>query len=260
MRAAVDMIREIDRQARPVWINEALDSDVAYVRQYLDYVDITGCDTYPVRAGRSKLASIGTATDRWNAVGRGRPVYMVLQAFSWDELGDYYGATETVYPTFDESRFMAYSAIVHGADGVLYWGSHKLKSDAFRQSLYALTSELAALQPFLVQPDAGGAGLEVVETEEAEPNVHMAVRQAGGDWLVILVNEDNDEHMGVVVNGLDALDGRTMYELHGPRKTSVRNGELVGRMMALEVQVFATDRKWETGYRDGREFRGNKER
>ena len=77
--------------------------------------------------------------------------------------GDYYGVKDIAYPTFNESRFMAYDVIAHGARGILYWGSHYLKSNAFRESIYALTSELAALQPFLVTPDVKGVQVNLIE-------------------------------------------------------------------------------------------------
>lgn len=254
MRAAVDMIRGMDTRARPVWINEAVNSDTYYVRQYMDFIDITGCDSYPIGEKKRDVASLGRITERWKQVGRGKPVWMVLQAFSWDELGDYYGAKKTVYPTFDESRFMAYDVITHGARGILYWGSRYLKSDEFRQSLYALTSELAALQPFLVAPDVPDTRLSVVEVpdEKTVPHVQMLARKAQEDWLIILVNEDNDSHMGVVVEGLNALDGQDFHLLYGAENTAIAHGELITRMQGHEVKVFCTDRKWETPRREGR--------
>jgi hypothetical protein len=255
MRAAVAMIRELDPDNRPVWINEAQRSDVRYVRQYLDFVDITGCDVYPVNAKGRSIEQVGQRTQRWLEVGRGKPVYMVLQAFSWNELGDYYGATEVAYPSFAESRFMAYDAIACGARGILYWGSHYLKSDEVRQSVYALTGELAALQPFLVAPEAPGVRLAVVESPEKKPvNVYLTCRKTGDDWLVILVNEDEESHMGVVVEGLDALEGRAMHLLYTDTTVTVNDGELVVRMMPRQAMVFATSRDWETPRREGRDF------
>jgi len=255
MRASVAMIREIDGGAHPVWINEAQQSDTAYVRQYLDFVDITGCDIYPIKHGKSDLARIGEGVERWKQVGRGKPVYMVLQAFSWNELGDYYGAKETAYPTFAESRHMAYASIAHGARGILYWGGHYCKSPQLRQSLYALTSELAALQPFLTAPDVPGAGAGIIEMDydTANPGVAAAVRKNGGDWLAILVNEDDTPHMAVVARGLDEIEGQTLHELYGDKTVSVNGGEFITRMMPYDVQVFCTSRKYEAP-RPGREF------
>ena len=256
MRAAIELIRELDRADRPIWINEALKSDLKYVRQYLDVIDITGCDIYPVRKDDRKVERMGAAMDRWMQVGRGKPVWMVLQAFSWNELGDYYGVKDTSYPTFIETRFMAYDVIVHGARGVLYWGSHYLKSDSFRESVYALTSELSALQPFLVALDQDGPRVRVIpgEAEEETTGVRMTVRQSGGEWLVVLVNENDHGHMGVEVTGLEDLNGRGLDLLYGQESVTVQQGGFATRIQPYEVKVFATDRKWETPRRRGRDY------
>ncbi len=255
MREAVAYIRSRDAKT-PIWINEALDSDLAYTREYLDFVDITGCDIYPVKKDNRPIHRMGDALERWKAVGLGRPVWMVLQAFSWHELGEYYGVTEPAYPTFAESRFMAYDVIARGAGGVLYWGSHYLKSEPFRQSIYALTRELSRLQPFLIQPALPGARASLVEmpAEDETRGARVCVKSNGNEWLIILVNEDNRWHMGVDVSGLDALNGRRLERLYAEGGVTVREGRLATRMEPYGVQVFATGRAWETDQRAGRDF------
>ena len=257
IRDSIELIRTLDSNKRQIWINEAAQSDLKFVRQYIDHIDITGCDIYPVREGSRDVAIVGDATERWKQVGRNqKPVWMVLQAFSWSELGDYYGHKTVVYPSFAESRFMAYDVIVHGARGILYWGSHYLKSSEFRQSLYALTSELEALQPFFVAPEFRQAHLSLIEMRRdlSERGVKMSVRHADGDWVIILVNEDNRTYMGVEVTGIGPLNGRDLELLYGVEKITVEQGELITRIKPFEVKVFATNRRWETRLREGRDF------
>ncbi len=256
MRDAAAFVRELDPADRPLWINEAQDSDVYYVRQYLDFIDITGCDIYPLKAGDRRVWRMAGATERWNEIGRGKPVWMVLQAFSWNELGEYYNVKEVAYPTFAESRFMAWDVIVHGADAILYWGSHALKSEPFRQSIYALTSELAAVNPFLTAPDVPDTRIHIIDlpADQGERGVHGIIRQAGDEWLIALLNEDDTRHLGVVLEGLAGLDGREMYLLYADEVLPVNHGELIVRMQPLEVKVYSTSRQIETPRRDGREF------
>ena len=263
IREAVEFIRSVDPQNRQVWINEARDSDLKFVRQYIDFVDITGCDDYPIRADGRPAVRVADATDRWRQVGKGRPVWMVLQAFSWNDLDDEHGDI-AAFPTFAESRLMAYACITHGARGILYWGSSYLKSEgkeAFRKSLYALTSELAALHPFLtapVEPYVTGQVTDDGRTDIPSPvssrGVSVTARRTGRDWLVVLVNEDEYAHMGVEVVGLDALNGTEFIELYGDERTTVSEGSFVTRMRPFEVKLFATHRKWETTQQEGREF------
>ena len=257
LRDSIELIRTLDHNKRQIWINEAAQSDLKFVRQYIDQIDITGCDIYPVREGSRDVAIVGDATERWKQVGRNhKPVWMVLQAFSWSELGDYYGHKTVVYPSFAESRFMAYDVIVHGAKGILYWGSHYSKSSEFRQSLYALTSELEALQPFLVAPEYQNARISLIELSRnlSERGVKMSVRNTDGEWIIILVNEDNRTYMGVEVTGIGALDGCDLELLYGSEKITVEQGELITRIKPFEVKIFTTSRRWETGLREGRDF------
>ena len=263
MREAVEFIRSVDPQNRQVWINEARDSDLKFVRQYIDFVDITGCDDYPIRADGRPAVRVADATDRWRQAGKGRPVWMVLQAFSWNDLDDEHGDI-AAFPTFAESRLMVYACITHGARGILYWGSSYLKSDgkeAFRKSLYALTSELAALHPFLTAPVEPYVTVQVTDdgrTDIPSPvssrGVSVTARRTGRDWLVVLVNEDEYAHMGVEVVGLDALNGTEFIELYGDERTTVSDGSFVTRMRPFEVKLFATHRKWETTQQEDREF------
>lgn len=256
MHKAIDMIRRMDSHNRPLWINEATNSDLKFVRQYIDAIDITGCDTYPVKENKRDVAVVGPITDRWVKVGRNqKAVWMVLQAFSWNELGDYFGAKKFAYPSFIESRFMAYDAIIHGAGGLLYWGSHYTKNQAFRQSLLALTAELAALQPFLVAPDQP-VHVELVECVRKikDHGVQVMARRHGDDWIVALVNEDRRPHLGVEVTGLGELNGHDLQLLYGNEKSCVERGELITRLTPLQVKIFATNRKWQSRPMDGRDF------
>jgi len=256
LRAAIEWLRNYDTERRPVWINEAAPSDLKFIREYVDLVQVTGCDIYPIHAHRREPVAVADYTERYKRVGRGKPVWMVLQGFAWGELA---GVREPVaYPSFAETRMMAWLAIVHGARGILYWGMDAAPPQpAFRESLYAMASELAALQPFLTAPEAEAVRVEIIDSEGFDKpgrGVSWTCRRAGGDWLVVLVNEDDRPHMGVVVTG---LRGPSRVELlYGSETATVRGGEFVTRLMPYEVKVFATGRRWESARRAGRDFPG----
>ena len=254
MRGAVELIRELDTKKRPVWINEAVDSDVRFARQYMPFIDITGADYYAVRAAGTDLASIGRSVNRWHAIGRGKPVWMVLQGFSWHAIKPERGR---LYPSFADSRFMAYDAIVHGAKGVFYWGTNTIDDPRFRTSLYAVTSELAALQPFLTGRRERGVEAQVVHDLFGEPGigVRAMLLRSNSDYLLMLVNEDPHHRLGVDVYGLDAINERTLHELYGTEKIKVSEGNVVTRMQPFGVKLFATRRSaYETRWREGRDF------
>jgi len=254
--AGIRMLRGADPAARPVWINEAARSDLKFIRRYVDQIQITGCDIYPIHASRREPLAVAEYTERYKRVGRNRPVWMVLQGFAWGELP---GHTEALaYPSFAETRLMAWLAIAHGARGLLYWGMDAAPpAAAFRQSLYALTSELAALQPFLTAPDAPGVRVEVIDSEgfdRPSRGVSWLCRRTAADWLVVLINEDDRPHMGVAVSGLEGA-GR-LELLYGAENVELSQGEFVTRLLPFQVKVFATGRNWETARKVGRDFSG----
>jgi hypothetical protein len=241
LQAGIHLVRELDPAHRPFWINEAADSDVAYARSYIDTIDITGCDYYPVRSTGTDLATVGQLVDRWKAIGRDKPVWMVLQAFSWHSLTS---ERSKRYPTFDESRFMAYDALVHGARGLLYWGSWMIEEPPFRQSLYRLTTELAGIEDFLVGEELSGVSVRCIADVPNQPShaVRCLVKRSANEYILILVNEDTQPHLGVEVTGLESLEGRTLTRLSqasGP-PLRVERGTIVARLQGQEVQRLST--------------------
>ncbi len=266
MIAAISYIRSVDTHNRQVWINEACRSDVGYVRQYLDFIDITGCDYYPIsslldpeRSGvpRGSVDKIRYYTKRWMEIGKGKPVYMVLQAFSWADLGGRYSESPPAFPSFDESRYMAYISIAYGASGINYWGTHSLKDEEFRQSLFAVISELSSLQPFLVsRQDHVSVKIITDSPEQQDPIASCFAGRSGHDWMIAVINETDNYQMGVVVENLRHLNGIKLFELYGDEEVTVSNEEIVLRMKPREVKVFASDKKWETKRVRGRDYMG----
>jgi hypothetical protein len=267
MCAAIEEVRKLDPRGRPVWINEAGSSDLIYVRRYMDSIDVTGCDYYPIKAEKRDPVSIGKVTDRWLMTGRDRkPVWMVLQAFSWHKIRPERYPREA-YPTFDETRFMAWDAIAHGARGVLYWGAEFIDRPEFRTSILAMTAELAAVGPLLFWPEGVPQlepGVRLIEADvdgKTKRGVRALFRGSGDDALVVLVNEDDTRHMGVEVRGLEVLsrnpqNSLTLQLLYGDESFTITDeGVLLTRMQPYEVKVFATSRKWESPRRAGRDFR-----
>ncbi len=265
MISAISYIRRVDKKNRQVWINECAKSDVSYVRKYFDYVDVTGCDIYPVRdlytpenvgQTRSSVDNVPFYTKRWMEVGRGKPVYMVLQAFSWPDLGGRDSDKEHAFPSFYESRYMAYSSIAYGAKGINYWGSFSVKNEEFLKSIYAVVSELSELQPFLVSPQNDVEIQVITDDSRQENSVSCFAGRSGHDWMIAVINETDIYQMGVVVENLNFMNGIKLFELYGDDEVTVSNNEIVLRMKPREVKVFATERKWETSKTTGRDYKG----
>lgn len=87
--------------------------------------DIYATDLYPIPRdrgyGRHDNHDITQMRDYIAAINKARgnrPVALVLQAWNWEPLN--YG--KRGYPTPEESRFMAYQSVIHGAKALLYYG------------------------------------------------------------------------------------------------------------------------------------------
>lgn len=264
---AISYIRSVDPNNLQVWINEGAHSAPMYVRQYLNAIDITGCDYYPINGQRGtpprlpnrKIGQIGYITEQWKEIGMGKPVYMVLQAFSWPELGE--KGSSSAFPSFNESRYMAYDVITHGGSGIFYFGGSTISSNNFRQSLYSLTSELNVLQPFLTAPEQEQITAYVMRDFRQPPNrnqqeVALSVKQFGRDWMVALVNDTDSTLQSVVVKGLNDINGFKLVELYGDEEVVVDKQEFITRLKPREVKVFATGKKWETSRRIARDYPG----
>ena len=151
---------------------------------------------------------------------------------------------------------MAYSAIAHGAKALLYWGSVNIDDPEFRQSLYALTSELAAIQPFLVAAELPDVRAEDIPDFD-QPGGHAvrAVgRRVGDDLLLILVNDEPQRQFGTIVHGLSGWHGRKLYELYGTDEPTIESDEQVFRLQPFEAKVYATSRRWESSRRTARDY------
>ena len=141
----------IIKQADPnhlLYMNHAPTNLVKTMRQYNAGTDIVAMDIYPVNPGglqsmfalfpdglqgdlnNEQISQVGDYVDKMRRVtGPARPLLMVLQAFAWEMLQDKQGIHErreekVLYPTYAQTRFMAFQALIKGANGIIYWGSH----------------------------------------------------------------------------------------------------------------------------------------
>ena len=253
MRQSINWLKRNDPHQRPFWINEAADSDAFYARGFVDTIDIVGCDYYAVRSTGTDLTSIGRLVQRWDTIGKGRPVWMVLQGFSWHTIRN---DRERQYPSFVDSRFMAYDAIVNGARGLLYWGTETIDDPAFRQSLYAVTSELAALHKFMKHPAPSPISTQIIPDlfEPTGLGVKAVIAHHEQDSIIILVNQDAFRHLGVEIHGLETLNGKRLHLLYGQEMQIPKHGTIITRMQANEVKVFSTDPTLARGIQEGRNF------
>jgi hypothetical protein len=236
--AGYELIRRMD-PARPMWLNHAPRNTIAGLAYFNRAADIVGCDIYPVpevpQNGHSDLANrrmscVGDYTDRMKAAAPGKPVWMVLQGFGWHDLRETSNRPPETgrRPTYDETRFMAYDAIVHGAKGILYWGTHRVeKPSSFWTDLTRVVRELSQIHSVLAAPaEALSADVVIDPTlHSADKNIALLTKRVGTNVCLIVVNEFQAP-LQFTISRLPLPDGTVFREITGGSTVTVENGGL----------------------------------
>jgi len=255
------VVRRLDPK-HPIWQNHAPRNSLASLQEYNKMVDAAGCDIYPVPFNHSvghsalkdtNLSTVGAYTDRMSRSAPGKSVWMVLQGFGWRDISesqkDDTDPAKGRRPRYRESRFMAYDAIVHGAQAILYWGTHAIEKDSsLWQDLMKVARELRALEPAIV---AERVRVEPrARAEETHGSIDgqgptLMLRRTGNDWVLLAVNEW-DLGVSFSVTGLPAeLEGKTLYRLYSDESHIVSDATIRDGIRGFGVHVYATSRRFE---------------
>ena len=235
-----EFLRQLDPH-HPIWMNHAPRNHIATLAYYNRAADIAGCDIYPVpeptnhtNLPNRTLSSVGDETDKnRSAVNDEKPIFMVLQGFAWRALRRR-DDPQAVYPTFHQQRYMAYNAIVHGARGLLYWGTHYTpKPSQAWSDLKTIVHELRQLTAILVAR-APKTSLQVTSDTGS---VEALVRQVGDETFLVCVNNESRAANASVANLPKGL--RVLYE--PGRRLDVRAGRTELSLPGYGVVVATTD-------------------
>ncbi|MCC6538423.1 MAG: hypothetical protein IT162_12780 [Bryobacterales bacterium] len=178
IKDAYALLKKLDA-GRAVYLNHSPTNLVSTLQQYNPGGDFLATDIYPVippgirtqyalwpdgRQGdllNNRVSQVGQYMDKLRQVaGPGRACFMVLQAFAWENLREKdRDAKMVLYPTREELRFMAFHAIVRGANGLLWWGLKFTPAEApLWADLAAVTRELRGLDAALAAPAVAAPG------------------------------------------------------------------------------------------------------
>ena len=208
-----DFVKSLDA-SHLMYLNHAPANLVTTLQKYNPTTDIVACDIYPVippgireqyalnpdgRQGdflNCFVSQVGEYTRKMRRVaGPNRPVFMVLQGFAWEMLrkpGDR-DTSKILFPTYAQTRFMAYDAIVNGANGILYWGTaYTPRNNPFWSSLSRTTRELAQLENVLSAPDVPRKPVPIYHEmgHSLDRGVVFKLKSAPEGIFLLSVNED----------------------------------------------------------------------
>ena len=164
------LVKELD-PGHLLWINHAPRNTWKTLAKFSQNTDVVACDVYPVISedidadktyaimpngeqtdlADQTISCVGKYIDKLKkAAGGKQAVWLVAQGFAWDNEQN---PDNPRYPTYEEMRFMAYNAIIHGVNGILYWGTYSMPQPSEHWSnLKKVVRELADLSPVLASP------------------------------------------------------------------------------------------------------------
>ena len=181
---------------------------------------------------------VGEYVDKMRRVaGPDRPVLAVLQGFAWEALCD----AAIVYPSYRETRFMAYDAIVHGASGLLYWGLVTVPADhPFLGDLARVAGEIQRLAPAIVGSDLDRLTIRHIERGSSIAAGIEVIATRGVDTAyLIAVNSGIDPTAADFLSLPDALTGTGALTVVGEdRSVPVSGGAFFDEFSGLDVHVY----------------------
>ena len=210
--AARRLLKSID-PVHPAYLNHPPANLVATLGRYNGGADIVATDIYPVIPHGIRelyalwpdglhgdllnpyISQIGRYADKMRQVaGPSRAVFLVLQAFAWENLREKdRDPAMVLYPDRHQLRFMAYQAIAHGVNGLLFWGLDFTPPDApLWPVLKGLAAELRGLQDELAaRPLPLPLGIEYYDTGHSlDRGIEWIAKPSRGGVLLIAVNAD----------------------------------------------------------------------
>jgi hypothetical protein len=232
IRETYALLKRLD-PSRLVYLNHSPTNLVSTLREYNPGGDLIATDVYPViphgireqyalwpdgRQGdflNTYVSQVGPYADKMRAVaGPDRAVLMVLQGFAWEMLRDAKerDAKMVVYPTRDELLFMAVQSIVHGVNGLVWWGlSYTPREAGLWTDLAAVTKLLRGLGDALIAKRAVNLQVEYHDTGHSlDKGLEFTTRAAGRETVWLGVNADSNPVEATVrglPEGLEAVWG-----------------------------------------------------
>jgi len=242
-----------------VYTNHGPVNLVSTLQKYNSATDIAACDVYPVIPHginpiyglfpnglqgdllNPYISQVGQYTDKMQrVVDNSKPVFMVLQGFAWEMLNKESDRNSAMiqYPTYEQSRFMAFDAIVHGAVGINYWGmSYTPQPSPFMSDLNKITRELASMRDVLA---ARKINLQISKEYQdlghsVDVGVELLAKYVNGKTYLIAVNSDKNP-VKVRLSGLDNFNNAAVLEEN--RTVAVQNGQFVDTYKPFDVHIY----------------------
>jgi len=220
------------------WNNQAPRGTLPFLRKYARHTDITGVDVYPIPAAgkhsempRQTIACVGDYVDDYMEISGGnKPVWMILQAWSWANTLE--GTLDKPVPSYTELRFMFYNAITHGATGIAWFQQPAMDpSSPVMARIAKVNHEFHAIKSFLLE----GTKSDKFSLFNDTADLRLLERNLSGKSLLILVNERDKERIASV----KSLESCQLFDTLGKKDVLAKAAGDIS-MAPFEVIIFCT--------------------
>ena len=204
----------------PVIQNHAPRGTVADLQPYNVAADILSLDIYPVTASgvasnppitNTQISQVGDWTQVLSQVANGQKEYWLIEQIAFS--GTTPPARTLVFPTFTQSRFMAYQAIINGARGLMFFGGNVVATlnatDApfgwdwtfWTNVLKPLVLELGDYGMLTNALVATNSTLPITMSGTTAPDLEFCVREVP-PYIYILASKREGTNINVTFSGL----------------------------------------------------------
>ncbi len=239
----------------PVVQTHAPRGTVADLQPYNAATDVLALDIYPVAVPppsnppitNTALSQVGDWTKVLSQVAGGQKQFWLIEQIAFS--GTTPPNKTLVFPTFQQSRYMAYQAIINGARGLMFFGGNiaatlnaqdapygwnwTFWSTTLKQVVLEL-GDKGSLTNALVVPDST---LPVVMSGTTSPDIEYCVREAP-PYIFLLASKREGANASVTFSGLSGwiTSGDVLYE--SGRTVVVTNGQFTDVFAPYDVHVY----------------------
>ena len=253
LKRGYDVIKQEDPN-HPVEQTHAPRGTLADLQPYNTAADVLAIDIYPVSVPPGKhsllpnkeISMVGDWTKFLSDVSGGQNALWMVEQIAWSGVNP---PSLLVFPTFRQSRYMAYQAIVNGARGLMFFGGNVPAAlDAqdtplgwnwsfWNTVLKRVVQEVGEFSPIAEALVAPNSALPATISGATSPDLEFIVREAPPNLYVIACKREGAT-ANVTFSGLPtwASVGEVMFE--SPRTVTASGGQFTDQFAPFDVHVY----------------------
>jgi hypothetical protein len=242
-----------------LYMNHAPVNLESTLREYNGGTDIVACDIYPVipegikpmfalfpngeqgDLSNTSISQVGEYANKMRRVaGPNRPVFMVLQGFAWEMLRKEADrdSSKILFPTLFQNRFMAYNAIIHGANGIVYWGtSYTPQPSEFWTDLKKVTNEVSSISHIISSKNSAFTVNKKYHEmgHSVDAGIEILVKNIQNKLYLITANADKNP---VKITLGDVEGFNTCTVLFENRQIDIRQNSITDTYKPFDVHIY----------------------